>query len=79
MFLEASNLSYFKNRMEKETLISNLFFSNYRQFCYNMNKPSPTIILQKIKHFRENKGNFNSTYFDNMPDYFFSPRNDKDT
>ena len=75
MFLGISNLSYFKNRMEKETLITNLFFSNYKEFCYNMDNPSPNIILQKIIHFRENNGDFNFTYFNNMPDYFFSPRN----
>ena len=76
LLLGISRISYYKKRMEKIIPLTNSFFANFQDYYYEMNDPTPVSLLKKIKYFRENPGNFNYTYFQTIPHYFFSPVKD---
>lgn len=70
--LTASNISSFKNRMKENVAFSNSFFANFDSFYYYMDNPNEESIIGKIKVFPKDILDFNSTFFNSMPRYFFS-------
>ena len=67
-----SNISFYKKRMNSVNSITNSFFANFSAFYYDMNNPSVESVVKKIKLFIEKESDFNYSYFNNMPRYFFA-------
>lgn len=72
IYFNVSNIYSFKKRMKESSQIINSFFVNYEKYYYKMDSASETLVLEKIKDFIDNEGNFNYTYFTKMPKYFFA-------
>lgn len=70
--LNASNISFFKKRMKDNKSTINSFFVNFDSLYYDMDNPSVSSILSKVKAFKEDIFDFNSIYFKIMPEYFLS-------
>jgi hypothetical protein len=70
--LKVSNISSFKKRMKENTSLVNSFFANFESFYYDMDNTTLSSILEKIKKYPEDIFDFNSTFFETMPKYFFS-------
>ena len=69
---KASNISSFKKRMKENKSVVNSFFANFESFYYDMNNPSVSSVLGKIKAFPKDIPDFNSTFFKMVPKYFFA-------
>lgn len=67
-----SNIYSFKKRMTENRSYTNSFFANFDFFYYDMENPSVSSVLDKIKKFPKDILDFNSTFFKIMPRYFFS-------
>jgi hypothetical protein len=67
-----SNIYSFKRIMRENKSIINSFFTNFDDFYHNMDNPSESSILEKIKSFPRDIFDFNTKYFEIMPSYFFS-------
>lgn len=70
--LAPSSIASFKNRMRENVGFTSSFFANFDSFYYEMNNPSASSIIDKIKIFPKDILDFNSTFFKTMPRYFFS-------
>ena len=70
--LKTSNIYSFKKRIRQTVSMTNMFFGNYPDFYFDMDRPSVASILKKIKEFNDTRGEFNHTYFITMPRYFMA-------
>jgi hypothetical protein len=66
-----ANIYRFKKRMIRVAPIVNCFFANFVSLYFDMDKPTVSSIVSKIQFFIETKGDFNFTYSNKMPVYFF--------
>jgi predicted RNA-binding Zn-ribbon protein involved in translation (DUF1610 family) len=72
LFLNSSNISSFRKRMTENKAITNSFFANFDDLYHDMNNPSISSILDKIKNFPKDILDFNFFFSKIMPRYFFS-------
>ena len=70
--LNDSNISSFKKRMRENKFVINSFFANFDSLYYDMDNSSESAILKKINVFSKDIFDFNSTFLETMPRYFFS-------
>jgi hypothetical protein len=66
-----TNVYFIRKRMIDVAPYVNLFFANFDDMYFDMEKPSVSCIVGKIELFLEREKDFNLTYFDKMPTYFF--------
>ena len=72
LYFNPSNISSFRKRMKANINFTNSFFANFTSFYYDMNIPSESSLIDKIKIFPKDILDFNSNFFKIMPRYFFS-------
>jgi len=66
-----SNIYFFRKRMTDVAPHVNLFFAGMDDMYFDMENPSVSCIVDKIRLFCEKSQDFNLTYFKKMPEYFF--------
>lgn len=72
LLFNASNIYSLKKRMKENGSFTSSFFANFDSFYYEMDNPNEASIIEKIKIFPKDILDFNSTFFNSMPRYFFS-------
>lgn len=70
--LSPSNIYSFKKRMNANVYVVNSFFANFNSLYYDMNNPTMSTVLDKVKGFSKDILDFNFTFFKIMPKYFLS-------
>lgn len=67
-----SNIYFFKKRLLTTLFFTNSFFTHYDDFYYDLDKPSLTSVVKKIEDFIQIQMEFNYSFFEKMPKYFFA-------
>ncbi len=67
-----ANIYSFKKRMREVTPLVNSFFALCEGFYYEMDCPTVESVTQKIRLFLDLRGDFNLSYFEKMPCFFFA-------
>lgn len=71
-FFSISNIFSFKKRFFTTLSFINSFFTHYEDFYYDLDKPSLRSVTKKIEKFISKQGEFNYSFFEVMPKYFFA-------
>jgi len=66
-----SNIYSFKKRFLTTLSFTDSFFTHHDDFYYDLDRPSLTSVTKKIDEFIKKKGEFNYSFFEIIPKYFF--------
>ena len=67
-----SNIHSFKKRLLATLSITNSFFTHYDDFYHGLDKPNSASVVKKIEDFIHLQMEFNYSFFEKMPKYFFA-------